>query len=141
MEKIISQLLIAFTIFGIRGCFEGFIFDSEKGRENENLIHRLGTVLVAVYYLSIFDFTLTGFIRICSMHLTFFYVHLGTYHQTRHALNEKVYPLGFKDWRPSTSKSWWDNYVFKYAPLTYRVRLILFIIGTIIYIWTYYFNF
>lgn len=131
--------MIAVILFSIiRGLYDGFIFDTQKGRDFEGLIHGIGTILLALVY------ALSGLIEcntwvdwlVCliSYHLVFIYLHLGYYHQTRNQLNKAVYPLGFRDWRPKTSKSWWDNYVFKYAPLTYKVRLLMAIIGIIGYV-------
>jgi len=131
--------MIAVAIISIiRGIYEGFIFDTQKGRDFEDLIHKLGTILLALVYVlsGMIDCTtwLDWVLCLSCYHLIFFYLHLGFYHQTRNQLNKSVYPLGFRDWRPQTSKSWWDNYVFKYAPLTYKVRLLMAIVGVIGYV-------
>lgn len=131
--------MIAVILFStIRGLYDGFIFDTQKGRDFEDLIHKLGTILLALVYVlsGMIDCTtwLDWVLFLSCYHLVFFYFHLGFYHQTRNQLNKAVYPLGFRDWRPKTSKSWWDNYVFKYAPLTYKVRLLMAIIGIIGYV-------
>lgn len=130
------MIIFIAIIARIRGTYEGFIFDTEKGREYENLIHLMGTILIAISYglcMKADYFAWYSLLKIISYHSVFLYYHLGYYHETRNVLNSNVYPLGFMDWRPTTSKSWWDNHVFKYAPLTYQTRLYFLFTGILLY--------
>lgn len=132
------MIIVVSIISIIRALYEGFIFDTQKGRDFEGLIHGLGTFLIGLTYFLCLRVEYTCLWKMIAelacYHLVFIYTHLGFYHQTRNQLNKSVYPLGFRDWRPTTSKSWWDNYVFKYAPLTYNVRLAMVLLGIVGYI-------
>lgn len=133
-----AAALLLFSFIGyVLGTFHGFMFDSENGRKYENFLHGLTVAFLCVFYMSfilVVGISIKNLAMVCCLHGICHWFYLGNYYKRRNVLNDKIYTAEFYDSASSTSKSWWDEHVFKYFPMNFFNRTILLIASLLIYL-------
>jgi hypothetical protein len=138
MALVIANLLwIIYSV--IDGMKDGFYwhFKSNSRRDSNFEIHPIfalqrGLVLLIIGLLLSYSIGLYSIICILSMMLIFSFFHNGTYYYTRNKLDNKIYPLRWKD-ESTTSTAKLTKI------MTYKNRSILMFFGLLLEVFIYIF--
>ena len=122
--------ILFFTLIGIsEGIFWHFTVNKLSTKTLKN-IHIPLVLIRMMWFIFLYFKTNEDFASISNLILCYPFIHLGVLYQTRHMLEPRIYKDGFFSNPSESSTSIWDRIL----PITYGLRYIMFLFGTIFYI-------